>query len=212
VTVIWTPEAEQDRADIWDYIEADDHGAAVRMDVLFGEAAARLASHPRMGRTGKIPGTRELIPHRSYRLVYEIDGDTVWVLALVHTARQRPPVEGVRTSYPKWLLQFSSPSLRLSHSLRPSFRGGAKATSPESIATGGRKARVRRAYYLTNKRSWLWIPGSLRCASRPGMTNEGVGASPLQGRAKCRPALCSQYVFSRGLSPAPEDGTNASRH
>ncbi len=90
--VIWTPEAEQDRADIWDYIAADNPGAAVRMDERFSEAAARLAVHPKMGKTGKIPGTRELVPHESYRLVYEIDGDTVWVLALVHTARQWPPV------------------------------------------------------------------------------------------------------------------------
>jgi len=33
-----------------------------------------------------------LIPHESYRLVYEIEGETVWVLALVHTARLWPPV------------------------------------------------------------------------------------------------------------------------
>ncbi len=62
------------------------------MDALFSDAAARLAEHPKLGRTGKIPGTRELIPHDSYRLVYEIDGETVWLLALVHTARQWPPV------------------------------------------------------------------------------------------------------------------------
>ena len=91
--VVWTPEAEQDRADIWDYIAGDSPGAAVRMDALFSDAAARLAAHPKMGRTGKISGTRELIPHASYRLVYEIDGDTVWVLALMHTARQWPPVK-----------------------------------------------------------------------------------------------------------------------
>jgi plasmid stabilization system protein ParE len=60
------------------------------MDDLFGDAAADLATHPEMGRSGRIPGTRELIPHASYRLVYEIDEDTVWVLALVHTARQWP--------------------------------------------------------------------------------------------------------------------------
>lgn len=62
------------------------------MDALFSDAAARLAEHPKLGRTGKIPGTRELIPHDSYRLVYEIDGETLWLLALVHTARQWPPV------------------------------------------------------------------------------------------------------------------------
>ena len=89
--VIWTPEAEQDRADIWDYIAIDNLGAAVRMDELFRNTAAKLAAHPNIGRAGKISGTRELIPHESYRLVYEIDGNTVWVLALVHTTRQWPP-------------------------------------------------------------------------------------------------------------------------
>ena len=33
-----------------------------------------------LGKPGKIPGTRELIPHESYRLVYQIDGETVWIL------------------------------------------------------------------------------------------------------------------------------------
>jgi mRNA-degrading endonuclease RelE of RelBE toxin-antitoxin system len=28
----------------------------------------------------------------SYRLVYEIDGDTIWILTLVHTKRQWPPL------------------------------------------------------------------------------------------------------------------------
>lgn len=92
--VIWTPEAEQDRDDVRDYIAADNPRAAARMDQLFSDAAAKLAEHPKLGRVGKIAGTRELIPHESYRLVYEIDGETVWVLALVHTARQWPPVQG----------------------------------------------------------------------------------------------------------------------
>ena len=75
--VIWTPEAQQDRAGVWDYIAADDPSAAARMDELFSDAATRLAEHPMSGRPGMIPGTRELIPHESYRLVYEIDGETV---------------------------------------------------------------------------------------------------------------------------------------
>ncbi|MFM0515469.1 type II toxin-antitoxin system RelE/ParE family toxin [Paraburkholderia sp. RL17-373-BIF-A] len=89
--VIWAPEAEQDRDDVWDYIAADNVSAAVRMDELFSEAVMQLADFPRMGKPGKISGTRDLIPHESYRIVYEIEGETVWVLALVHTARQWPP-------------------------------------------------------------------------------------------------------------------------
>lgn len=92
--MLWTPEAEQDRDDIWDTIAADDPLAAARMDLLFSEAAAKLADFPMLGHVGRIRGTREWIPHESYRLVYEIaiDESTVWVLALVHTARQWPPV------------------------------------------------------------------------------------------------------------------------
>ncbi|MDF1483469.1 type II toxin-antitoxin system RelE/ParE family toxin [Extensimonas sp. H3M7-6] len=93
--VFWTPEAERARADIWDYIAADNPGAAARMDVLFSTAAARLAAHHKMGKVGTVPGTRKWIAHASYRLVYEVDEDhgAVWILALVHTARQWPPAQ-----------------------------------------------------------------------------------------------------------------------
>ena len=90
--VVWTPEAQQDRVDLWGYIAAENPRAAARMDELFSEAAASLADHLMLGRPGKISGTRELIPHESYRLVYEIDGETVWFLTVVHSARQWPPV------------------------------------------------------------------------------------------------------------------------
>jgi toxin ParE1/3/4 len=91
VKVCWTAAAKQDRLEIVAYIRTDNPRAAARMDQLFSDAAARLARHPRLGRPGKIPGTWELIPHESYRLIYEIDNDTVWALALVHTARLRRP-------------------------------------------------------------------------------------------------------------------------
>ena len=91
--VLWTPEANQDRLDIQDYIAADSPRAAVDMDELFLSCAAQLGAFPMLGRPGRIPGTRELVPHASYRLIYELAeaDDTVWILALVHTARQWPP-------------------------------------------------------------------------------------------------------------------------
>jgi toxin ParE1/3/4 len=53
---------------------------------------ARLSGHPFLGETGHIPCTRELLPHENYRLVYEIEQETIWVLAMVHAARRWPPV------------------------------------------------------------------------------------------------------------------------
>jgi addiction module RelE/StbE family toxin len=92
VIIRWTPEARQDRADIWDYLLERDADAAVRIDEMFSATVSRLADHPRLGHEGEIPGTREMTPHRSYRLVYEIDGDVIWILTLIHTKRLWPPL------------------------------------------------------------------------------------------------------------------------
>jgi len=91
VKVIWTPEALQDRIDIWDYIATDNPHAAARMDELFSDSANQLTEYPKLGRPGKVPGTRELVAHAHYRLVYEINHDNVWILTLIHTARLWPP-------------------------------------------------------------------------------------------------------------------------
>lgn len=75
--VIWTPEAQQDRAEVWDYIAADKPRAAARMDELFSDAAARLAEHPKLGRPGTISGTHELRPRA--RLRPALDRGTMWL-------------------------------------------------------------------------------------------------------------------------------------
>ena len=93
MNVRWSPEAEQDRAAIWDYIVARDPQAAVRIDTLLGDVAAKLADFPMLGHPGDVPGTREFTPHRSYRLIYEIAEDAIWIVAVIHTSRQWPPLE-----------------------------------------------------------------------------------------------------------------------
>jgi plasmid stabilization system protein ParE len=86
VSVDWTDQARRDRAAIRDFIAADDPRAALRLD------ASRLESFPESGAPGLAPGTREVFPHTSYRLVYEITNATVSILTLIHVRRQYPPV------------------------------------------------------------------------------------------------------------------------
>jgi len=90
--IIWTPDAEFDRNNIYDYIAADSLRAAGRMNTLFANAANSLSIFPERGKPGALPGTRELFPH-DYRLIYKVDqaADTIWILALVHGAQQWPP-------------------------------------------------------------------------------------------------------------------------
>ncbi len=88
--VSWTDRARRDLQEIWEYIAVEDVSAANRMDELFDETATELAEFPRLGRPGRVSGTRERRPHPHYRVIYQIDEDAVVILALVHTARQWP--------------------------------------------------------------------------------------------------------------------------
>lgn len=86
----WTPEAIQDRETIYDYIEADNPIAALALDELLEEKAGRLIDHPSLGRPGRVAGTRELVAHQNYILIYNVAGNLVRVLRVLHAARQWP--------------------------------------------------------------------------------------------------------------------------
>lgn len=90
--VIWSPLALQRRDEIVLFIAAENVQAALDMDAVFDETASRLAEFPYIGHPGAVPGTREFLPHRSYRMVYRVTDDAVLIVTIVHTARLWPPI------------------------------------------------------------------------------------------------------------------------
>jgi addiction module RelE/StbE family toxin len=90
--LFWTPDATQDREDIYDHIEADNPAAALSLDEMFAQKAGRLVDHPGLGRLGRVTGTRELVVHQNYILVYDVAANAVRVLRVLHAARQWPPI------------------------------------------------------------------------------------------------------------------------
>jgi len=94
VRLFWTPEAIEDRRSIYDYIEADNPSAALALDELFSEKVSRLTDHPGLGRIGRVAGTRELVAHQNYILIYDtIADDQIRILRVLHAARQWPPTK-----------------------------------------------------------------------------------------------------------------------
>lgn len=87
----WTPEAIADRDAIYEHVEADNPAAAIALDELFSVCTTRLIDHPGLGRPGRVSGTRELVAHPSYVLIYDVVGDLVRLLRVLHTARRWPP-------------------------------------------------------------------------------------------------------------------------
>lgn len=88
--LFWTLEAIQDREEIYDHIDADNPLAALELDELIAEKTLRLVEYPISGRKGRVAGTRELVAHPNYIVVYDIVDGTVRVLRILHAAKQWP--------------------------------------------------------------------------------------------------------------------------
>ncbi|MES2074327.1 MAG: type II toxin-antitoxin system RelE/ParE family toxin [Pseudomonadota bacterium] len=88
--VVWTRLAQSDRISIREHISIDNPKAALAFDAMFINKASILALQPGMGRRGRVAGTRELVAHRHYILVYDSVADTVRILRIIHTAKKWP--------------------------------------------------------------------------------------------------------------------------
>lgn len=90
MNLVWTARARLNRKGIREYIAQENPAAALMLDELFTEKAGRLTDHPELGRAGRLAGTRELVVHRNYLLIYDIAHDQVRVLRVLHVARKWP--------------------------------------------------------------------------------------------------------------------------
>ena len=53
-----------------------------------------LDQHPALGRPGRVEGTRELVVTRTnYVAIYQIDGEVIDILRVLHGRQQWPPAE-----------------------------------------------------------------------------------------------------------------------
>lgn len=93
----WSVRAVADRNAIFEYVEADSPQAAAAVDTRIRSAISDLKMAPGVGRPGRVEGTRELVIHRTpYIAAYNISGDTIRILRLLHGAQRWPeklPIE-----------------------------------------------------------------------------------------------------------------------
>lgn len=89
--IAWLSPALDDLREIITYIASENPAAARRLKQLLQESIERVAEHPYLYRPGRVPGTRELVVHPNYVLVYRIALDRVEVVNVLH-ARQKYPL------------------------------------------------------------------------------------------------------------------------
>jgi plasmid stabilization system protein ParE len=86
----WRPLAEEDLLCILEFIGEDDPDAALALVHMIREKAEGLRVRPRLYRAGRVSGTREMVVHHNYIVVYSIDADVVEILNVKHARQQWP--------------------------------------------------------------------------------------------------------------------------
>ena len=87
----WSPDALEDLGAIATYIARDSAAAAERLRRQIEESVLPASAHPYMFRAGRVAGTREVVAHPNYIVVYRVLADRIRVIAVVHASRRYPP-------------------------------------------------------------------------------------------------------------------------
>ncbi|NRO98932.1 type II toxin-antitoxin system mRNA interferase toxin, RelE/StbE family [Paraburkholderia sp. NMBU_R16] len=88
--IVWLPAARRNLAAILRFIAEHSPAAAVRIKNVIEDPVLPLAEHPYLFRTGRVAGTREVVAHPNYVIVYRVTGTTVLVLRVLHARQQFP--------------------------------------------------------------------------------------------------------------------------
>jgi len=91
VRVRWLRDALRNLDEEAEYIARDNPDAAARTVLRISSAVEQLSNHPASGRTGRVPGTCELVVTGTpYIVPYRVRGDAVEILRVFHAARKWP--------------------------------------------------------------------------------------------------------------------------
>lgn len=89
--IIWSPRARTHLIALRSYIAERNPRAAIAVARRIRDSVDQLAEYPRMGRGGRVAGTRELVITRTpYIVAYVVDADEVTILAILHGAQRWP--------------------------------------------------------------------------------------------------------------------------
>ena len=90
----WTQQATRQLDQAHDYITlSGNNDLAARITMHIASSVQQLATFPMSGRSGRVPGTRELVISNSpFVVAYRIEKERIVILAIYHGAQQWPEV------------------------------------------------------------------------------------------------------------------------
>jgi toxin ParE1/3/4 len=88
--VEWRAEASADLEDILSYIADRNESAAESLNEAIEQATSQLPQHPDLYRPGRVKGTREIVVHPNYLVIYRVALNAIEIVAVVHARQQYP--------------------------------------------------------------------------------------------------------------------------
>ena len=88
--LFWSAESQEDLLTLIEYVAARNLPAARSLKEAIGQAVVHLADHPYLFRAGRVLGTREMVVHPNYIIVYQVSDSVIEVLRVLHARRQYP--------------------------------------------------------------------------------------------------------------------------
>ncbi len=89
MTVRWTPTSLRDLDALHSYISEDNASAALDVVETLLKGIEALTRNPRMGRTGRVAGSRELVI-APYVIAYRTRKSVIDILGIIHGSRRWP--------------------------------------------------------------------------------------------------------------------------
>ena len=88
--VVWLETASQDLDQILGYIEERNLLAALNLQESIEYAVSQLPFHPYLYRLGRVHGTRELVVHPNYFVIYRVAISAIEIVNVMHARQQYP--------------------------------------------------------------------------------------------------------------------------
>ncbi|ARB82655.1 MULTISPECIES: type II toxin-antitoxin system RelE/ParE family toxin [Yersinia] len=86
----WTDEAKTDLYALIAFITEENPYAAESLLHQLEDSVLPATEHPYMFRSGRVPGTREMVAHPNYVIIYQVMADQISVLNVVHSRQEYP--------------------------------------------------------------------------------------------------------------------------
>lgn len=79
-----------DRDAIMEHIAEDNWSAALELDEAFEIHAARACKTPTLYKPGRMKGTREIVVHPNYVMVYQVEPAAIVIVRMLQATQQWP--------------------------------------------------------------------------------------------------------------------------